>query len=115
MHEVTVLRAAMLGTGLVFAAYPFAAQPWMMALLAMSLGVTLGCVQPMIMSGLHHLTPTPRHGEAIALRSIVINLSSTVLPLFFGATGAVVGVASLFWSIGAATAAGSWPARRLRI
>jgi MFS family permease len=115
MREVTVLRAAMLGTGLVFAAYPFAAQPWVMALLAMSLGLTLGCVQPMIMSGLHHLTPARRHGEAIALRSIVINLSSSVLPLLFGVAGAAVGVASLFWSVGAATAAGSWPARRLRI
>jgi hypothetical protein len=72
-------------------------------------------VQPMIMSGLHHLTPAPRHGEAIALRSIVINLSSSVLPLVFGAAGAAIGVASLFWSVGAATAAGSWPARRLRI
>ena len=115
VREVTVLRAAMVGTGLVFAAYPFATSPWLMAALAMALGVTLGCVQPMVMSGLHHLTPAARHGEAIALRSIVINLSSTTLPLVFGAAGAAVGVAALFWSVGAATAAGSWPARRLRI
>jgi predicted MFS family arabinose efflux permease len=115
MREVTVLRAAMVGTGLVFAAYPFAASPWVMALLAMALGVALGSVQPMIMSGLHHLTPPERHGEAIALRSIVINLSSSVLPLVFGVAGAAVGIASLFWSVGAATAAGSWPARQLRI
>jgi MFS family permease len=115
VREVTVLRAAMVGTGLVFAAYPFATNPWLMGMLAMALGVTLGCVQPMIMSGLHHLTPPPRHGEAIALRSIFINLSSTTLPLVFGAAGAAVGVSALFWSIGVATAAGSWPARRLRI
>ena len=115
MHEVVVLRSAMLGTGLVFAAYPFASSPWTMGALAVCLGVTLGSVQPVIMSGLHHLTPTARHGEAIALRSIVINLSSSVLPLVFGAAGAAVGVAVLFWGVGSATAAGSWPARRLRI
>jgi len=115
VRAVAVLRAAMIGTGLVFAAYPFATHPWFMATLAMALGVTLGCVQPMVMSGLHHLTPAPRHGEAIALRSIVINLSSTTLPLLFGAAGAAVGVAVLFWGVGAAAAAGSWPARRLRI
>jgi len=115
VREVTVLRAAMLGTGIVFAAYPFATHPWVMAALAMALGVTLGCVQPMVMSGLHHLTPPTRHGEAIALRSVVINLSSTTLPLVFGAAGAAVGVSALFWSVGAVTAAGSWPARRLRI
>jgi MFS family permease len=115
MREVVVLRVAMVGTGLIFAAYPFAHSPWLMGALALGLGITLGSVQPMIMSGLHHLTPTERHGEAIALRSIVINLSSTVLPLFFGVAGAAVGVASLFWGVGAATAAGSWPARQLRI
>lgn len=115
MREVVVLRVAMVGTGLVFLAYPFASSPWLMGALAMCLGVTLGSVQPMIMSGLHHLTPITRHGEAIALRSIVINLSSSVLPLVFGLTGAAVGVAALFWSVGSATAVGSWPARRLRI
>lgn len=115
MREVVVLRSAMVGTGLVFAAYPFASSPWVMGLLAMCLGVTLGSVQPMIMSGLHHLTPAQRHGEAIALRSIVINLSSSLLPLVFGLAGAAIGVAALFWSVGSATAAGSWPARRLRI
>lgn len=115
MREVVVLRSAMVGTGLVFAAYPFASSPWAMGLLATCLGVTLGSVQPMIMSGLHHLTPRERHGEAIALRSIVINLSSSLLPLVFGLAGAAVGVAALFWSVGSATAAGSWPARRLRI
>lgn len=58
-----------------------------------------------------------RRGDraAIALRSMVINLSSTALPLAFGAAGAAVGVAALFWGVGAVTAAGSWPARRLRI
>lgn len=115
MREVVVLRLAMVGTGAVFAAFPFATSPWVMGLLALCLGVTLGSVQPMIMSGLHHLTPKPRHGEAIALRSIVINLSSSVLPLVFGLAGAAIGVAALFWSVGSATAAGSWPARRLRI
>lgn len=115
MREVVVLRVAMVGTGLVFAGYPFVSSPWLMGALAMCLGVTLGSVQPMIMSGLHHLTPTARHGEAIALRSIVINLSSSVLPLVFGLAGAAVGVAALFWSVGSATAMGSWPARRLRI
>jgi sugar phosphate permease len=115
MREVAVLRLAMVGTGVVFAAFPFATSPWVMGLLALCLGVTLGSVQPMIMSGLHHLTPMQRHGEAIALRSIVINLSSSVLPLVFGLAGAAIGVAALFWSVGSATAAGSWPARRLRI
>jgi hypothetical protein len=53
----------MLGTGLIFALYPLARSPWLMGLCAALLGVTLGCVQPMIMSTLHRITPDQRHVE----------------------------------------------------
>jgi MFS-type transporter involved in bile tolerance (Atg22 family) len=85
----------------------------MMAACAVLLGLTLGCVQPMIMSTLHHLTPDNRHGEALAFRSMAINASSTLMPLLFGAIGTVVGAAVLFWAVGGAVGAGSWVARRL--
>jgi hypothetical protein len=62
---------------------------------------------------LHHLTPENRHGEALAMRSMVMNMSSTVMPLVFGATGTVLGAALLFWAVGAAVGAGAWVARRL--
>lgn len=113
LREITVVRASMLGTGVVFALYPLAGSPWLMGTLAVFLGMTLGCVQPMIMSTLHHLTPEHRHGEALAFRSMAINASSTVMPLVFGAAGTVVGAAVLFWAVGAAVGSGSWLARRL--
>jgi MFS family permease len=110
--EVQVMRGAMLGTALVFVAYPLAPNAWAMGTLAALLGVTLGSVQPMIMSMLHHLTPDARHGEALALRSMAINASSTLMPLVFGATGALVGAGVLFWAVGGAVGAGSWLTRR---
>ncbi len=113
MREITVLRVAMVGTALIFAAYPLALTPWMMALCAALLGVTLGVVQPMIMSSLHLLTPEHRHGEAIALRSMAINASSTAMPLIFGTAGAALGVSVIFWITGAAVGAGQWVARGL--
>jgi MFS family permease len=113
LSEVMVLRAAMLGTGLVFAAYPLAPNAWLMGLCAVLLGVTLGCVQPMVLSMLHHLTPEQRHGEALAFRSMLMNISSTLMPLAFGAAGALAGAALLFWVVGGAVGAGSWAARRL--
>src|SRR5690606_12560603 len=94
----------MVGTGIVCALYPLAPDPWLMGLCAFGLGLTLGSVQPMVMSMLHHVTPDGRHGEALALRSMAINTSSTLMPLVFGATGAVMG---------AAGAGGAWRARRL--
>lgn len=113
LSQTSVLRWAMLGTAAVFASYPLAPNPWAMGALAAALGVTLGCVQPMILSMLHHVTPDARHGEALALRSMAMNTSSTLMPLAFGATGALVGAAALFWAVGGAVGAGSWLARRL--
>lgn len=113
LREVTVVRVAMVGTGAVFALYPLAYNAWLMGLCALLLGVTLGSVQPMMMSMLHHLTPDERHGETLALRSMAINASSTVMPLIFGAAGTLLGAAVLFWAVGGAVGAGSWVARRL--
>ena len=97
----------------VFAVYPLARSSWVMGGCAVVLGLALGAVQPMVMATLHQITPVARHGEAIALRSMTINLSSTLMPLLFGAVGVAVGAAGLFWMMSASVAAGSWPARRV--
>jgi MFS family permease len=113
LRESTVLVGAMLCTAVVFTVYPLVHSAWTMGLCAVSLGLALGAVQPMIMTTLHQLTPDDRHGEAIALRSMTINFSSAVMPLMFGLAGAALGAASLFWVMGAAVAAGSTLARRI--
>ena len=114
LQEVTVLRAAMLMTAGVFAIYPFADTPWLMAGCATLLGLALGAVQPMIMSTLHQMTPPDRHGEAIAFRSMTINFSSSVMPLAFGLAGTALGPVAVFWLMGAAVGGGSWAVQGLR-
>lgn len=114
LSEAQVLRGAMLGTGLVFGIYPMVHSAWLMAACAMALGLTLGAVQPMVMSTLHHLTPHDRHGEAIALRSMTLNFSSTVMPLLFGAAGTAVGISAVFWVVAGAVGSGSWLTRGLQ-
>ena len=113
LRESTVLAGAMLWTATVFVVYPLVHAVWAMMGCAIVLGVALGAVQPMIMSTLHQITPQQRHGEAIALRSMTINLSSTLMPLMFGLVGAAVGAATLFWVMAGALAAGSVQARRI--
>lgn len=113
LHEARTIVAAMWGTAAVFAIYPFMPSALAMGACAVMLGLTLGSVQPMVMSTLHHLTPPDRHGEAIAFRSMVINGSSTILPLVFGAVGTAVGAAALFWAVGLAVGAGTVAARGL--
>ena len=113
LSETVVLRAAMAGSGVVFVLYPFAPSPLAMGGLAVLLGITLGSVQPMVMSMLHHITPDNRHGETLAFRSMAINASSTLMPLAFGAAGTLAGAGVLFWVMGVAVGAGSWLVRRL--
>jgi MFS family permease len=114
LQELTVLRTAMIMTAVVFTIYPFAATPWLMAGCAMLLGLSLGAVQPTIMSSLHHLTPPDRHGEAIAFRSMTINFSSSVMPLAFGAAGTALGPGAVFWLMGAVVGGGSWAVKGLK-
>lgn len=113
IEEVKVLGGAMVGTALVFAAYPFAANPWLMAGCATLLGLTLGVAQPIIMTTLHQVTPEGRHGESLAFRSMAINASSTLMPLIFGALGSAAGAAVLFWSVGGLVGSGAWLTRRI--
>jgi len=115
INERAVLRGAMVGTGVVLLIYPWATQAWQMACLAVVLGVTLGCTQPMVMVMLHHVSPSERFGEALAVRSMVINLSSTAMPLMFGVAGLAVGVAALFATMGASVMAGSLLTGRLQV
>ena len=113
LREAQVLVVSMLACAAVFAVYPLARASWVMGCLAVVLGIALGAVQPMIMTTLHQITPPARHGEAIALRSMAINLSSAVMPLAFGLAGATLGASALFWMMGAAVASGSIAARRV--
>jgi len=113
LREHQVLVGAMLMTALVFCIYPWVHTAWLMAVCATTLGLALGAVNPMVMTTLHHLTPSERHGEAIALRAMTLNASSALMPLLFGAAGTAIGAATLFWVMGAAVGAGSWQARQV--
>jgi sugar phosphate permease len=113
LSEATVLRAALLLAMLVFLIYPLAGAGWQMAACSCVLGVALGCAQPMVLTALHILTPRERQGEALALRSMTGNASSVLMPVAFGALGAALGAAGLFWSMSALLAGGSLLARTL--
>ena len=113
LRESHVLVGAMLMCAAVFAIYPLAQTAWVMGCCAVILGLALGAVQPMVMTTLHQITPAARHGEAIALRSMAINLSSAVMPLAFGLAGATLGASALFWLMGAAVGSGSLAARHI--
>ena len=114
LREWVVVTAAMLATATIFAIYPLMHTAWAMAGCSVLLGLSLGSVQPMIMSTLHQITPEARHGEALGFRLMAINASSVLMPMLFGTAGAAVGVSVVFWTVGAAVGAGARTAWRLR-
>ena len=114
VREWAVVTSAMVMTACLFAIYPLMTSAWAMGVCSVLLGLVLGSVQPMIMSTLHQITPTARHGEALGLRLMSINASSVLMPLLFGTAGAVVGVSVVFWSVGLAVGAGARFAWQLR-
>jgi predicted MFS family arabinose efflux permease len=113
LREWAVIAGAMASTALLFAVYPLMTSAWGMGVCSVLLGVALGTVQPMIMSMIHQITPEHRHGEAVALRVMAINGSSVLMPMIFGVAGAAIGVAGLFWLVGAAVGGGVHLALRL--
>ncbi|MBO9649901.1 MAG: MFS transporter [Variovorax sp.] len=105
--ERAVITASNVITALVFAAYPLMTTAIGMGVCSVVLGIALGAVQPMVMSMLHQITPHERHGEALGLRVMTLNASSVAMPMLFGAAGAVIGVAGVFWIVGGVVALGT--------
>jgi MFS-type transporter involved in bile tolerance (Atg22 family) len=105
---------AMVTTAVLFGVYPFFETALAMGMCSVLLGVALGTVQPMVMSTLHQITPEHRHGEAVALRVMVINASSVAMPMLFGVAGTLIGISGVFWFVGARVGAGSRVAWRLK-
>ncbi|HYG44959.1 MAG TPA: MFS transporter, partial [Bordetella sp.] len=107
----TLVRTAMAITVVDFMIYPLFADVGTLIGLSFILGLALGCCQPSMLSLLHQHTPPGRAAEAVGLRMAFINASQVSLPLTFGALGAVIGIAPLFWAYALALSAGGWANR----
>jgi len=110
--ERQVLMWARLVSGASYVLFPYAQSAATLAALSFVLGLGLGSGQPMVMSLLHTHAPAERIGEAVGVRMSLINTASVVVPLLFGAVGSSVGLAPVFWSMGACLASGGLLARR---
>jgi MFS family permease len=113
LSERHVLLGAMNIVALGLFVYPWTRGALSMTACAVVLGLALGASQPMVMTALHRITPAARHGQAIALRSMVLNSSSALMPLGFAGAGAALGASGLFWLMSALVASGTFVARSL--
>jgi MFS family permease len=111
-NEWKVLTFTLVASTLAFALMPLSTAFVPLLAVMFLLGLGLGAAQPNVMALLHERAPPGRVGEALGLRVAIINSSSVVLPLVFGAAGAVAGAAAAFWGMAVMLAAGSVAAHK---
>lgn len=104
--EQRILWTALIATAVCYAAFPLATGFHTLAALAYALGVVLGSGQPMAMSLLHRSTPPERTGVTMGVRTVIVSVSQSTLPLVFGALGASLGTGPVFWIVACVLGAG---------
>jgi Major Facilitator Superfamily len=97
-----------------YALFPMVERVAFLAAIAFLLGLGLGATQPSVMSLMYAVAPQGRAGEAMGVRSTVLNVSHTILPLAFGGAGAALGMTPVFWGMAGVLAVGGWMSDRRR-
>ncbi|MBK7470858.1 MAG: MFS transporter [Betaproteobacteria bacterium] len=110
--EWQVLTRAIFVVAGMYILFPFAINAWQLMLLSFTLGLGLGAAQPMVMALVHRIVPEGRAGEALGLRTMLMNSSQVALPLVFGAVSATLGMTPVFWSVAMCLGAGGYYTRK---
>ena len=98
--------------GVSYLLFPLAGSAAPLMAISFLLGLGLGCSQPVIMAILYEAAPPGRQGEAVGIRTTMINASQTFIPLGSGALALAMGLAPVFWLLSAGLLGAAWMARR---
>jgi MFS family permease len=107
-----VIFTALAIAGSCYVLFPFVTSMPLLIALSFALGLGLGCAQPVIMSLLYEASPPGRQGEAVGVRTTMLNASQTAIPLASGAVSAAVGMSPAFWLLALCLLSGAWFVRR---
>lgn len=101
-----VLSVSMFCAATMFVLFPFVTGVWLLGALSFSLGLALGCSQPVTLLLAYNRSPEGRTGEATGIRFALNHLTHSTVPIAAGALGSALGLAPVFMMI-AAVLAGS--------
>lgn len=111
-NERKLLLITMVVSGVMLALIPLVDSVPLLMAVSFVLGLGLGGTQPIIMSMLYGAAPAGRGGEAVGMRTQLLNITQAAVPLIFGLLGAQFGMAPVFIAMGAALLWGAWYSRR---
>ena len=112
LKQWVVIASAMAVAGSAYLLLPLVEAVPLLMVLSFVLGLGLGSAQPIIMSQLYEASPPGRQGEAVGLRTSLLNGSHTLIPLMSGAISAAFGMVPAFWLLAATLIVGADFARR---
>lgn len=112
LKQWVVIASAMAVAGCAYIVLPLVEAVPLLMLLSFILGMGLGSAQPIIMSQLYEASPPGRQGEAVGLRTSLLNGSHTLIPIISGGISAAFGMAPAFWLLAALLLGGGWFAKQ---
>jgi MFS family permease len=112
VRQWLLISSAMTLAGCAYLLFPLVESVPLLMALSFMLGLGLGCSQPVIMALLYESSPAGRQGEAVGIRTTMLNGSHTFIPLASGAISAALGMTPVFTLIAALLLGGAWFARR---
>ena len=115
VRDWSMITATMCIACVAYALFPLMRTVPLLAAIAFLLGIGLGATQPSVMNLIYAKAPAGRAGEAVGVRTVVLNVSHTLLPLAFGGVGAALGMMPVFWTMAAALGSGAWLSNKRRL
>jgi MFS family permease len=112
VRQWSIITASLAVAGTSYLLFPLVASAPLLMAISFMLGLGLGCAQPVIMSLLYEAAPEGRQGEAVGIRTTMINASQTLIPLGSGALSLALGMAPVFWLLASGLLGAAWFARR---
>jgi MFS family permease len=107
-----LISSAMALAGAAYLLFPFVSSVPLLIALSFVLGMGLGASQPVIMALLYEASPPGRQGEAVGIRTTMMNGSQTFIPLASGAISAALGMTPVFALIALMLFGGAWLSRQ---
>ena len=107
-----LIGSAMALAGTAYLLFPFVNSVALLIMLSFTLGLGLGASQPVIMALLYDASPPGRQGEAVGIRTTMMNGSQTFIPILSGAISAALGMTPVFALIALTLFGGAWLSRQ---
>lgn len=102
VREWPLVIGGMIATGAAMTMFPLIGQVPLLITIAFVIGLAIGGTQPMIMALLYNAAPPGRGGEVVGIRTFLLNVTQSGIPLLFGLLGATLGMTPVFFAMAGA-------------